>query len=138
MLVEHIMSRPVEVIGQSDDLSIAARKMHDHRIGSLPVVDGRRILGIVTDRDIVLALASKRPGAMGIPVSEAMTDDIITCNADQTVEEIAGIMGDHQVRRLLVVDEMEGLVGIVTVGDIAEEASELLAGQALGEIVELR
>ncbi len=67
-----------------------------------------------------------------------MTSKVVTCHPDQTVNEIATIMGDHQIRRLPVTNHDNVVVGMVTVGDIARDASEHVAGETLGEIVEER
>jgi CBS domain-containing protein len=117
-------------------ISEAAAKMRKHSIGALVVMDGDEPAGIVTDRDIVVRVLAKQ--FKDRPVSEAMSPQVFVCDARQDVATVTGLMGDHQVRRLLVLDEQNKLVGIVSLADIAEHASEELAGQALGEISESR
>lgn len=134
--VERVMSRPVSTISPKTSVRAAAAMMKEHGLGFLPVcVDGRPV-GLVTDRDIV---------ARWVPlvvydasVDSIMTPNVITCLASQSVREAAHIMGDRQIRRLVVLDDTGAVCGVLTLGDIANDVSEELAGQTLGEIVELR
>ena len=137
MKISTIMSGPVVAIAATDTIVTAADLMRRHAIGVLPVLEGWRPVGVLTDRDIVMRAVS------GCRDTERRVGDVISpraisCRADQTVAEAAAIMGNHQVRRLLVVDRAGHLVGMLSVGDIARDISEELAGQALGEIIELR
>lgn len=136
MQVEKIMSAPVQSTTPSTPISEAAAKMREHCVGALVVMEGDTPAGIVTDRDIVVrALADQFKDR---PVRDAMSPNVFVCDARQDVAVVSGLMGDHQVRRLLVVDGQNNVVGIVSLADIAEHASEELAGQALGEISENR
>lgn len=132
------MSKPVIAVAPQDTIARAAALMREHDIGALAVVDGRRAVGIVTDRDLVTRVLPEFPAAGNPAVADAMSPDPIACHEEQTAEQAAAIMGDEQIRRLLVVDRAGQLVGIISVGDIAENVSEELAGQALGEITETR
>lgn len=138
MHIRTIMSEPVISIAAKDTIAKAAELMRRHAIGILPVLDGWRPVGIVTDRDIVVQAINDRHDARNRPVSDVMSTDPVSCQSDQTVTEAAAIMGDEQVRRVLVLDKLNRLVGVLSVGDIARDASEELAGQVLGEITELR
>ena len=139
MQVHQIMSRPAQTIGANQTIGAATLLMKEFDVGALPVVEpGGIVTGMITDRDIVLGLANSSGALLSLEVSQMMTRTVLRCYADQTVETIAIIMGDNQVRRLPVMDRFERLVGVVSVGDIAEEASEQLAGEVLGEIVETR
>lgn len=138
MKVSEIMTRAVIGATPATTVREAAEMMRSHGIGALPVLDGPKLLGIVTDRDIVIRLLAHHDTAAQMPVSAAMSREPACCLADQDVTEAAARMGDLQIMRLLVVDRSEELVGILSVGDIAENASEELAGQALGEITEKR
>lgn len=136
MQVEKIMSAPVQSTTPSTPISEVAAKMREHCVGALVVMEGDKPAGIVTDRDIVVrALADQFKDR---PVRDAMSPNVFVCDARQDVAVVSGLMGDHQVRRLLVVDGQNNVVGIVSLADIAEHASEELAGQALGEISENR
>jgi len=93
---------------------------------------------VITDRDIVVRFVSRDETAMHVRVGDVMTPKVLTCFDSQTIEDAAAAMGDHQVRRLPVCDEAKRLLGVLSVDRIAEEYSEHLAGEALGEIVETR
>ena len=134
------MSSPV--IGATPETTIreAAERMRAQNVGTLPVFRDDRLVGIVTDRDIVLRALAATGFMLGpdTTIADIMSRDVLTCFADDDVAEAAALMGDRQVRRLLVIDPTRATVGILSLGDIAEHASEELAGQALGEISEAR
>lgn len=138
MNVKSLMSRTNLSLSPWSKVRDAAAIMRDNRVAALPVKGDGLPLGIVTDREIVMRLLPEAGDAGARPVSDAMTRDPVTCFADQDVTEAAAIMGDEQVRHLLVLERSGDLVGVLSVDDIAENASEELAGQALGEIVEKR
>jgi CBS domain-containing protein len=117
--VSEIMTTDVQVIGPKQSLQQAAQLMERMNIGSLPVCDGRRLLGMVTDRDITI-----RGTAAGLTpsdgrVEEVMTRDVTWCTADQDSAEVLQRMGSEQVRRLPVIDADKQLVGILALGDLA-------------------
>lgn len=136
MLVGQLMRRQVVAVAPNTSIRAAAALMKERNVGVLPVCEDERPVGIVTDRDIVTrwVLTAETDSA----VSTIMSPRVHSCRAEQSIEEIARYMGDCQIRRLLVLDGDGRMIGIVTLGDIANDASEELAGQALGEIVELR
>jgi CBS domain-containing protein len=118
-------------------LRAAAEMMRLLNVGSLPVVEEERIVGIVTDRDIVvrgIALGFRPEGAS---VADVMTRNVQTCSVEDEAEEVARQMRDLQVRRMLVTDEQGRLVGIVSLGDLAVElVDQELAGNVLEGISE--
>lgn len=140
MLVMKVMSAPVVSITASTTILGAAEKMKAHAVGALPVFEGDRPVGIVTDRDIVTRALAAPGFVIGRQtlVKDVMSAHILTCFKDQDVTEAAALMGERQVRRLLVTDRSGTPVGILSLGDIAEDVSEELAGQVLGEIIEAR
>ncbi|MEQ9257646.1 MAG: CBS domain-containing protein [Roseovarius sp.] len=138
MQVSQIMSRAVVSIAPDATVREAAEVLRRHDIGVLPVVEKDRAVGIVTDRDIVLNILPDATQAIDRPVHEAMSPRPVCCRKDQSVADAAALMGDEQIERLLVVDGQGRLVGVLSVGDIAVNASEELAGQAVGEICEDR
>jgi len=97
--------------------------MRDGDVGSLPVVDGGRLVGIVTDRDIVVRAIADGKDASA-PVSEAMTTEIFSVRPDDFVFEAIRMMGDKQVRRIPVVGESGELAGIIAIADIALEMED--------------
>ena len=136
MLVSCIMRRPVTTVTPDISVRAAAALMGELGLGVLPVCDQARPVGIITDRDIVVRWV---PNAMADGnIAPIMTPHVVTCSVDHSVEQAAYLMADNQIRRLVVVDEAGDIAGIVTLGDIANDANETLAGQTLGEIVETR
>jgi CBS domain-containing protein len=135
--VQRIMDAYVPRAGPDMPVRTVARLMRDHSVGALPVVEDGRLVGIVTDRDLVCRLLADGPD-LPATVASLMSAEPITCTEDQSIAEAAAIMGDHQVRRLPVLDRDGRLVGMVAIDDVACNASERLAGEALGEVVEKR
>lgn len=116
--VSEVMSTNPQVLAPSDSLRVAATLMQTLDIGALPICDGRRLVGMLTDRDIAV-----RGVASGLDsearVSEIMTRELSFCTADQDTEEVMKVMSDQQVRRLPVIDTEHRLVGIVALADLA-------------------
>ncbi len=136
--VGQIMQRRVTVITPSTSVRAAAALMADRDIGMLPVCDAGRPVGIVTDRDLVVRLLSCVGPVADRPARAVMSAPVLTCRAEDDAIAATRLMGEHQIRRLIVCDEAGRLIGVVTLGDIARDVSEELAGQALGETVEWR
>jgi len=135
MRISEIMSRDVEVARPQDSIQSVARKMKDIDTGVIPVCDGERLQGMVTDRDIVLRAVSEGR-SFETPVTEVMTAEVEYCYEDDDIAEAADKMAELQVRRLAVLDRSERLVGIVSLGDIAQQGKDKTTGQALEEISE--
>ena len=137
MKLSEIMTRDVIVIQPDDTLQSAAKKMRDHNIGFLPVCDGDTLLGVISDRDITI-----RALADGMDVSimlgrDLMTSPAIYCFDDQEVAEVAQIMKDNQIRRLVVVDrENKRLAGVISLGDLARNGTNDLSGEVLQKVSE--
>ena len=118
--VSAIMTTDVQVIQPHDTLRRAATLMHELDIGALPVCDGSRLRGMLTDRDIaVRAVASGR--GVDTPVREVMTEEVIWCSEDDDLQDLLKRMGNDQIRRVPVLDASRNLVGIVALGDLAIE-----------------
>jgi CBS domain-containing protein len=99
----------------------AARLMDELNVGVLPVCDGERLLGIITDRDITVRATAAGRNPETVRVREIMTEDVRWCFEDEAVEDVAQMMGDVQIRRIPVVDRNKRLVGIVALGDLATD-----------------
>jgi CBS domain-containing protein len=117
--VSEIMTTDVQVISPEKTLRDAAVMMQTLEVGALPVCAGSRVLGVLTDRDIIV-----RGLALGLHpdtacVSDVMSTDLHLCSAEQDVEEVMRTMGDQQIRRVPVIDADGNLVGIVSLGDLA-------------------
>lgn len=136
MLVRRIMQTQVSTVTPSTSIYAVAALMKDRDIGMLPIIDNGRVVGVITDRDLAIRLLSETGWSAEWPVAKVMTRCVRTCGPDLDVLEAARIMGDYRIRRLAVCDDDGRLMGIVSLGDIARDASEELAGQALGEIVD--
>jgi CBS domain-containing protein len=134
MRISEMMTRDVKVTAPTQSIRDAARLMADLDVGALPVADGDRLVGMITDRDIaVRAIASGR--GPDTPIRDVMSQEIKYCYEDQTLEEVAQNMGDIKVRRLPVVNRDKRLVGIVSIGDIASSGeSDQEVGNALSGI----
>jgi len=128
------MTTGAKVIHPASTVREAAEKMRDLDVGFLPVCDGYRFIGVVTDRDIVVrGLAEGRDAAQA--VADVMSTDVVYCYDDQDVSEAARVMEQHQIRRLLVLDRNKNLAGVVSLGDLATETSDdRLKGDVLEQI----
>ena len=137
MDLKELMTTDVKVIHPDAILKDAAAIMDDVDVGALPVCDGDRLVGIITDRDIVIRSISAGQDPNSTRVRDAMTSPVIYCFEDQTVDEVAKMMEDKQIRRLPVLNRDKRLVGIVALGDIAvEPAEEKLGGEILAKVSE--
>lgn len=124
MDVQKIMTTNVSCVRSGDTLSTAAQVMWDCDCGAVPVVDpaSDEVVGIITDRDICIATWSHDAPPSDVRVSEAMSSDVVTCLATDSVAAVESVMRGKQVRRVPVVDRHRRLVGIVSLGDIAVAA----------------
>ena len=133
MKVKQIMTTDVSTVAPNDTVTKAASIMKQLNIGSVPVTDGNRVVGMVTDRDITLRGVAKG-GDPNQNILEVMTSDIKYATPDMDVHAVADLMAENQVRRLPVIDN-DKLVGIVAIGDLAvENMFENEAGEALHNI----
>jgi CBS domain-containing protein len=130
MKVTEVMTRDVQTIRPDQPVQEAASFMLSNDAGSIPVTDGDRLIGMITDRDIAVRGIAKGYGP-DTPVRELMTDDLVIVRIDDTVEDAASKMSDAQVRRLPVIDRDERLCGIVSLGDLSREADDDCAERAL-------
>ena len=135
MQIKELMSRNVVLASPRETLSEVAQMMAERDIGFMPVGDGERIVGMVTDRDIVIrgVAAGKGPDT---PVSEVMTRDVKYCFDDEDIDHVILNMGENQVRRLPVMNREKRLVGIVTLADAALEHDPVVVGEAFLRVVE--
>jgi CBS domain-containing protein len=123
MRCSEIMTRDVKTATRDMPLREVAVMMREGDVGSVPVVEDGRLVGILTDRDIVVrAIANGKEAAA--PVSDAMTAEIFSVKPDDFVFEAIRIMGDRQVRRIPVVAESGDLAGIISMADIALEMED--------------
>jgi CBS domain-containing protein len=135
MKISEVMTRDVQTVRPDQPVQEAASFMLSADAGSIPVSDGGRLVGMITDRDIAVRSVAKGYGP-DTPVRELMTDEIICVREDDDVDDVASKMSQAQVRRLPVIDEREQLCGIVSLGDLSRQADEDCATEALQGVSE--
>ena len=134
MKVSECMTRAVVLARPGDSIADAARKMAECDAGALPVADGDRLVGMITDRDIALRAVARDLGPE-TPVSEVMSQEkVLYCYEDEDLEHVAENMGEQQVRRLPVLSRDKRLVGIIALADIASGTDDATAGNAVADI----
>jgi predicted transcriptional regulator len=135
-------SEPIVRTDERTDLSYSWQVYYELNIGAVPVCDGDRLVGMVTDRDIVVRGVAQELNLRECKLSDVMSAHVRTVREDDEVHEVLREMGQSQVRRLPVVDRNDRLVGIVSIGDIAakqalsEPEAHQQVGQSLGDISE--
>jgi CBS domain-containing protein len=136
-MVSEVMTRGVMFVSPQESLQQAAQMMNDMNVGMLPVCDGERLVGMITDRDITVRSTSEGKAPGESRVEEAMSGDVCWCFEDQSLEEVMQQMADSQIRRVPVVshDEAHRLVGIVALGDLATRTDETTK-QEVEQVVE--
>lgn len=133
--VADVMTPDVWLVGPDDSLHAVARMMAEEDIGFIPVRADDRLVGTITDRDIVVrALANGKGG--DARVSEAMTEDVKYCFDDEDLDHVVQNMGENQLRRLPVMNRDKRLVGVIALADAAIEHSPRKAGEALNRVVQ--
>lgn len=134
MNVNEVMTTSVVTLNSNDTVERAATLMREHDIGSIPVCEGTRIKGILTDRDITLKSVASGKDSKRQTVNEVMSTNIVTGNPNMSLDEATKLMSENQIRRLPVVDN-NNLVGVIAIGDLAtENRSDEMAGSALSSI----
>jgi CBS domain-containing protein len=134
MRVRELMTDAVKTVTPGAPLQEVARLMRDEDIGSVPVAENDKLVGMVTDRDIVIRGLADSGRLDGKCARDVMSQQVLYCRADETVEDVLKNMGEQQVRRLPVVDESKRLVGVISIGDLSGGARTATTGEALKEI----
>jgi CBS domain-containing protein len=122
MQVREIMTSPAKVIDQNSSIKELAEKMREDDVGALPVCDGERLLGMVTDRDIVTRAVAIDKKLSDCSIREVMSEKVAFVRDDDDVSEAERKMSQHQIRRLPVIDRNDKLVGMVTMADLTQKA----------------
>ncbi|HEX2804328.1 MAG TPA: CBS domain-containing protein [Sphingomicrobium sp.] len=130
MKVSEVMTRDVKTVRPNQTTREAAGFMLSEDTGSIPVSDGDRLVGMITDRDIAVRGVAKGHGPDTL-VRDVMTDDVICARESDDVEEVATKMSKEQVRRMPIIDASDKLCGIVSLGDLSREADDDCAERAL-------
>jgi CBS domain-containing protein len=132
--IQDVMTRDVQTISPQETVQRAAQLMDELNVGAIPVCDGQKLVGMITDRDITVRSTAAGQAPSTTCVADVMSTDVRTCQPNQTVDEVLGQMGDVQIRRVPVIDQQSHqIVGIVSLGDMANKHSSGV-GQALDEI----
>ena len=135
MKIKNVMTRTVETVRPDQTLQEAAAKMKALDVGPMPVTEGDRLVGMLTDRDIVVRAVADGRDSRTTKVRDAMTSDVVCCNEDDSVKDAASKMKDRQIRRIVVVDAQQRVCGIVSLGDIAVDThDDKMSGQVLEEV----
>jgi len=137
MQIKEIMTPNVEYIHPETTIREAASKMKSLDIGILPIEENDRLVGMITDRDIVIRSCAEGHDPKTHNVSEVMTKKVVYCFEDDTIEHVADVMEKHQIRRLIILNHDKRLVGICSLGDLALATPNIeLAGEVLEKVSE--
>jgi CBS domain-containing protein len=125
MQLKELMTRNVRVVHPNGALAQAARQVREWSTGLLSVCDGRRVVSVLTDQDIAVRAVAPGRGLKTTRVRDVMTSDVISCSEDQDTREAVALMEARQIRRLMILDRHQELVGIVSLEDLAAEPAAL-------------
>ncbi len=131
-ILKEYMTPTIECSKASDNLNTLAKQMEEKNVGFIPVVENGKYAGVVTDRDIVIKGLAKG-SAEDVKAENIMTENVVTGYPDMEVEEAARLMQDHQIKRLLVVED-EAVNRVVTLGDLGVENADQVAGDIVSEV----
>jgi CBS domain-containing protein len=134
--VADIMTRNVRTLAPTDTVRRAAQSMGELNVGSIPVCNGKKLVGMVTDRDITLRGVAEGLDAEKTVLSDIMSKDVKWCFEDQSLDEVMETMAASQIRRLPVVSRDKELVGIFSLGDLATKTDNEEVGSVLEDISE--
>jgi CBS domain-containing protein len=122
--IQEIMTRDVQTISPQETVQRAAQLMDELNVGAIPVLEGDKLVGMITDRDITVRSVAAGQAPDATRVADVMSTDVRTCTPGQSVDEVLGQMGDVQIRRIPVLDEQSHqVIGIVSLGDVATKHS---------------
>ena len=121
-------------IDADKDVAYAAKMMKDEDVGVAPVVEGKQLVGVVTDRDIAVKVVAEGKDARSTKVREIASKDVITIDPQQDLDEALRLMAQHQIRRLPVVEEDGKVVGILAQADVALQSDDAKTGELVEEI----
>ena len=132
--VQELMTSNPCSIDSNKSVAYAAKMMRDENVGLAPIVDGDRLVGTVTDRDITIRIVAEGKDPESTNVAEIASTELVTVEPQQDLYEALRLMAKHQVRRLPVVEENGRLVGVVAQADVARHASDEKTGEVVEEI----
>jgi CBS domain-containing protein len=132
--IREVMTQNPSTIEASQTIIEAAKLMRDEDVGIVPIVDGQKLIGTITDRDIAIRVIAEGKDPQTTNVNEIASSNLVTVDPEQDLDEALRLMASHQVRRLPVVEEDGRLVGIVAQADVARYASDQQTGEVVEEI----
>jgi CBS domain-containing protein len=133
MKIRDIMTENPETARVDESVQAVAQRMAEGDFGFVPVCDGTKVIGAVTDRDLACRVVA-RGLSPSTPVAEVMTRDILTVSKDDSLDDVLNAMGERQLRRFPIVTDNGDLVGVVSIGDLTRKAREKDTGEALADI----
>lgn len=133
MNISEVMTRDVEVARPEDTIQSVAQRMNGGDFGFMPVCDGKKIQGVVTDRDLAIRAVGQGLDA-STPVAQVMSGDLEWRYDDEPAKDVLACMAEKQIRRLPIVNRDKELVGVVSLGDLALSGKDKAAGDALESI----
>lgn len=131
MKVTSVMHEGVQWVSPSTSIAEIARIMRDHDIGAVPVGENDKLIGMVTDRDLVCRMLADGRDPRKATARDVMTSGIAYCRAEQELDDALAIMQEKQIRRLPVIDKNKRMVGMLSLGDVSEGAKSQRAGDVL-------
>jgi len=134
--IKELMTVKPRTVKAGDSVVEAAKLMKGEDAGIAPIVDGERLVGVITDRDIAIRVVAEGRDPQSTKVEEIASQNLITIDPQQGLDEALRLMAQHQVRRLPVVEEDGKLVGIVAQADVARHADAERTGEVVEEISE--
>lgn len=129
MRIENVMHEGVKWVSPDTLVADVAALMKKEDIGAVPIGENDRLVGMITDRDLVTRVMTDGADARKLKVRDVMTKGIVYCRTDQSIEDAIHLMEDKKIRRLPVIDKDKRLVGMLSMGDISHHASREMSGQ---------
>ncbi|HUP46098.1 MAG TPA: CBS domain-containing protein [Thermoanaerobaculia bacterium] len=137
--VRDVMTPNPKCVSERDSILQAARIMRDEDTGVVPVVDGKKVIGVITDRDIVVRVIADGKDLNSVKINEVMTKQVRTVKEDQSVDDVLKLMGGSEIRRVPVVNQGNEIVGIISIGDLSTRTDkDDQVGRAIEQISEAR
>jgi CBS domain-containing protein len=132
--IKDVMTSDPRTVDADQPVAYAAKMMRDEDVGLAPVVEGDKLIGMLTDRDIAIRVVAEGKDPNQVTVREVASNQVVTIDPQQDLSEALRIMAKHQVRRLPVVEEDGRLVGVVAQADVAREGDDTQTGELVQEI----
>ena len=129
MKVKDMMHKGAEYVAPNAKIQVIAKKMRDYDVGAIPVCEGGKTIGMVTDRDIAVRALANGKDLSKLEAKDVMSKNVIFCRDSEEAEDALRIMEDNKIRRLPVLNEAKKLVGMVSLGDISHALSQDLTGE---------